>query len=162
MNNYASSQHCRNYHTTLSSSAPHNLEVCYRLEWFLYFKRQQLVIHVLVELIFCDLIGNSRVINPPFILGAGSFSYAVSGFSRSLLTHNKLNNHFWIYQSLQFSSKRNILSKKKKKCKRRQCVYTHNCDLFVFGPEFAILKIPLPKKKLKKKSFEHRYSGTNL
>lgn len=23
---------------------------------------------------------------------------------------------------------------------------THNCDLFVLGPEFAILKIPLPEK----------------
>lgn len=24
-------------------------------------------------------------------------------------------------------------------------LYTYNCDLFVFGPEFAILRIPLPK-----------------
>ena len=45
--------------------------------------------------------------NPSFTLGAGGFFYAVSG----LLTHNKLNNHFWIYQSLQFSSNGNILSK---------------------------------------------------
>lgn len=27
---------------------------------------------------------------------------------------------------------------------------TYNCDLFVFGPELAILKIPLPRIKLKK------------
>ena len=25
---------------------------------------------------------------------------------------------------------------------------TYNCDLFVFGPEFAILKIPLPEEKV--------------
>ena len=25
---------------------------------------------------------------------------------------------------------------------------TYNCDLFVFGPEFAILKIPLPEEKI--------------
>ena len=27
---------------------------------------------------------------------------------------------------------------------------TYNCDLFVFGPEFAILKIPLPEEKINK------------
>ena len=27
---------------------------------------------------------------------------------------------------------------------------TYNCDLFVFGPEFAILKIPLPEEKIKR------------
>ena len=35
---------------------------------------------------------------------------------------------------------------------------THNCDLFVFGPEFAILRIPLPKNNLKQN--ENSCSGT--